>query len=349
MTHFHPLSIKKIERITPNAVTIAFTVPTSLKEVFNYKPGQYITIKKILNGTELRRSYSICSTPNSSELVVSVKKMRDGSFSRFANNELKEGDVLEVHPPEGRFVFEPNDANIVNLAAFAAGSGITPVMGIMKSFLEQKKGQFALVYGNQSVTETMFYNEINELKKAYSERLHVYFTFSRTQEGDSLFGRIEKSTANFVLKNKLKDISFDAYYLCGPQGMIETVTETLVANQIPKEKIKTELFTSSTPEAKPQQPHEGKTVIKVVVDDETFEFGMDKKQRVLDAVLSQKIDAPYSCQGGICSSCLARVKEGSVEMVKNQILTDAEVAEGLVLTCQSLPLSDTLFIDYDDV
>lgn len=350
MSHFHPLRVKHVERITPNSVTVSFEIPSNLKNEFQFVPGQYINIKKELNGKELRRSYSICSVPGNGELTIGIKKVASGLFSQYANNDIQKGDVLEIYPPLGHFTFDPSNGNNKNIAAFAAGSGITPVMSIMKTVIENTNSNFVLVYGNKSVSETMFHKEILDLVTKYPDRLKVYFVYSREQDGDSMFGRIEKSTVNFILNNKHKDTRFDVFYLCGPETMIHTVSDTLEEKGIEKNKIKFELFTTSDENEEDLSAiPEGKTKVKVIVDDEEFEFIMDHKERVLDAVLKQDIDAPYSCQGGICSSCMAKLKEGKVEMVKNQILTDSELAEGLILTCQSHPLTDTIEVDYDDI
>ncbi len=350
MLHFHPLRVSKIERNTLQAVTITFDVPENLREIFIHEAGQHITIKKKFDGREIRRSYSICTSPGEGTLSVGIKEIPDGIFSRYANRSLREGDILEVHPPEGHFTFTPDASRSRAVAAFAAGSGITPVISILKTLLEEEpQSKFVLVYGNRSTADTMFLREITELIATYPERLTVYFTYSRAEEENALFGRIEHATVNYIIKNKQKDTVFDAFYLCGPEEMITTVSETLKENGIEEDKINFELFVSSKEEEKLDENLEGKSRVKVIVDDEEFEFTMPRSEKVLDAALRNDIDAPYSCQGGVCSSCLARVTEGKVKMVKNQILTDAEIAEGLVLTCQSHPVTPTLSIDYDDV
>lgn len=348
MSQFHALKIAAVDQLTPNAVALTFDIPNELKEAFAYKAGQYITLKHQLNGKELRRAYSISSPPSSGKLTVGIKKMEDGTFSVYANEQLKAGDTLEVMVPEGRFVFDSKDSQTI--AAFAAGSGITPIMSIAQTVLESHPdNRFVLVFGNQTPEETMYFKTIQSLKERYGDRLFVQYVFSRSSEEGALFGRIEKSTVNFVLKNKFKGTAFDAFYLCGPEEMINQVTDTLKDNGIPKDKIHFELFTSSDTEDELAGELEGKTQVEVLLDDETFTFVMDKKELVLDAVLKQDIDAPYSCQGGVCSSCIARLTEGKVEMVKNQILTDSEIEEGFVLTCQSHPVSAKIKIDYDNV
>lgn len=350
MLHFHPLRVSKIERNTPKSVTITFDIPENLRETYRHEAGQHITIKKEFDGEEIRRSYSICTSPGEGKLSVGIKEIPEGIFSRYANRSLREGDTLEVHPPEGHFTFLPDASASRTVAAFTAGSGITPVISIMKNLLEEEpQSSFILVYGNRSAAETMFLKDITDLMARYPERLTVYFTYSRSEEENALFGRIEHSTVNYVIKNKHRDTNFDAFYLCGPEEMIHTVSETLRENGVGEEKIHFELFTTSEEEPELDENLEGQTQIKIIVDEEEFEFTMPQSERVLDAALENDIDAPYSCQGGICSSCLARVTEGQVKMVKNQILTDSEVAEGLVLTCQSHPVTPRLTIDYDDV
>ncbi|RDY59848.1 ferredoxin--NADP reductase [Flagellimonas nanhaiensis] len=349
MSEFHALKISAVDSLTPNAVALTFEIPENLKETFSFVPGQYITLKHTINGEEVRRAYSISSAPSSEKLTVGIKKMPNGTFSVFANEQLQTGDTLEVMLPEGRFVFN-NDSTPKNIAAFAAGSGITPIMSIAQTVLESNpESTFVLVFGNQTPSETMYLKEIQDLHDKYTNRFFVQRLYSRSQEEGALFGRIETSTVNYVVKNKFKDTSFDAFYLCGPEEMIETVKDSLKKIGVEEQKILFELFTSSSEEDTIADDLEGKTKVEVIVDDEAFSLVMDKKQLVLDAVLKEDINAPYSCQGGVCSSCIARIKEGKAEMVKNQILTDGEIAEGLILTCQAHPLTPTLTVDYDDV
>ncbi len=349
MAHFHPLAVKHIKPLTPSSVAITFNIPKDLIQTFDFVPGQYITIKKEFKGKELRRAYSICSSPKSDSFTIGVKKVDKGGFSDYAHTKLAAGDVLEVMPPEGRFTFS-SSSDPKNVAAFAAGSGITPIMSIAKAVLESHpKSKFVLVYGNKSHKETMFYTDLVKLELDYSGRFFAYFITSQTQEDNSLFGRIDASTINYAVKNKHKDTDFDAYYLCGPEAMINLVSDTLQDNDIPKEKIHFELFTSTEILDEIPVTAEGQTQLTITLDDEEFNLTMAKKELVLDAVLKQNIDAPYSCQGGVCSSCIARVVEGRAEMVKNQILTDGEIADGFILTCQAHPLTPILKVDYDDV
>lgn len=348
MSKFYDLKINEIIRETPEAVSISFEVPEDLKETFKYKAGQYITVKTEIEGEEIRRAYSLCSTPGSGEYKVTVKEVSGGTFSVLANNILKAGDTLLVHPPEGKFVFEPN-AKANNYAAFAAGSGITPVLSILKTVLtKEPESTFVLVYGNRTVEGTIFFKELLELQEKYPDRLFLEFVYSRAREENAQFGRIESSTVNYVLRNKFKTTQFHSYYLCGPEEMIFSVKDNLKQNAVTEDKIHYELFT--TEDIGPVSTAvEGEVELTIVVDDEEASFTMDNKKTVLEIALENDLDVPYSCQGGICSSCIARITEGKAEMRKNQILTDSEIAEGLILTCQAQPTTPILKVDYDDV
>src|SRR5690606_2360943 len=348
MIHFHTLKVKSVEKSTPSSVVITFDIPEELKDTFKFIPGQHITLKKELNSQELRRSYSICSSKETDALSIGIKAIENGTFSNYAQS-IKPGDSFEVYPPEGHFTYETSQLKDQNIAAFAAGSGITPIMSIMKDVLQNTTAKFLLVYGNKTITETMFHKQITDLLEHYPDRLFVQFIYSQKEEDNALFGRIERSSINFMLRNKFHDVTFGAFYLCGPEEMTQSVKNVLLENEIPQEIIKTELFTTSDDDDSVAESVEGQTHVTVLVDDEESSFVMDRKKRVLDAVLEEDIDAPYSCQGGICSSCVARLKEGKVKMVKNQILTDSEIEEGLILTCQAHPITPSISIDYDDV
>ena len=352
MSSFYKLAIKAIERQTDKSISISFNVPETLKETFIFKAGQYITLKTTIDGDEVRRDYSLCSSPKSGDLKVAIKEVADGTFSAYANNTLKVGDTIDIASPKGRFIFEPNDSKTKNIAAFAAGSGITPVLSIIKCALEEEVySKVILVYGNKTADDTMFLNELLELQHQFKDRFSIQFVFSQQDENDSIFGRIEKSTVNYVMKNKHKHVEVDAFYLCGPEAMIHTVKDVLTEHDIDENRIHFELFKASkaTEVSEGSVAPTGKTNITITVDDETTSFEMSQKQTILEAALDEDLDAPYSCQGGICSSCLARIKEGEATMRQNNILTESEVAEGLILTCQAHPTTSTIVVDYDDV
>lgn len=341
------LKIKDKIQLTPKAVKLVFDIPEALTNAFSFLPGQYITLKVNVNDEEVRRSYSICSSPDE-DLAVAVKAIDNGVFSNYANSMLKVGDEVEVFTPEGTFIMDKDLTN-KNYIAFVAGSGITPLMAMIKSFLASTKtGQFVLVYANKTAEEAMFLDTLQHLQENNPNQFHLELAYSREKKEGAQFGRIERPLLNFFENNKYKSIDFNQHFLCGPEEMIENLTSVLKENSIPDSKIKYELFFSAK-EKQIEEGIDGQTKIKVIVDDEEFEFSMLQKERILDATLAQEIDAPYSCQGGICSSCVAKVKEGEAAMAKNQILTDDEVAEGLILTCQAHPTSSSITIDYDDV
>jgi len=358
MSDFHKLTISNITRETDQSVSIAFAVPSNVQEDFKYTSGQYITLKTTINGKDLRRAYSICSAPHSNELRVAIKEVEGGAFSVYANRELKEGDTLEVHTPEGKFILDDAFAIPIAIgtstqktyAAFAAGSGITPILSMIKTVLEQSEtSRFVLVYGNKRPGEAMFRDELLRLRETYKDRFSIEWIYSQSREDGAHFGRIMKSTVNFVVKNKYQDWNIAEYYLCGPEPMIKEVTEVLKGNGAAEESILFELFTSSDEKVEVKEALDGKSTVKVIVDDEEHTITMAQDEVILDAALDNDLDPPFSCQGGICSSCIARVTEGTAVMRKNQILTDQELAEGLVLTCQAHPTSATLTVNYDEV
>ena len=351
MSTFYKLVIKEVRRETPSCVSILFNVPEELQSFYQFVAGQYVTLKVTLDGKEVRRAYSICSSPKSGELRVAVKAVKNGFFSSFANEKLSVGNLIEVGLPEGKFIFEPHPEKQKNYIAFAAGSGITPILSIVKSVLEgEPKSTFVLVYGNKTIEETIFHDQLQELHLQYVGRFFVHYVYSKINVEGELFGRIDKSAVNFVLKNKHSEKLFDKYYLCGPEEMINLVSAVLKENNVSEKDVKFELFTTtSTENEKTTQQLEGHTKITVVVDDEETSFEMSQKQTILEATLKQGIDAPYSCQGGVCSSCICRITEGKAVMKKNAILTDGEIEEGLVLACQAVPTTDTVFVDFDDV
>jgi len=346
MSNSYSLPIKYIQRETEKAVKIVFDVPQSLQNEFAFQPGQYVNLETEIENESVRRSYSICSSP-SEELAVAIKELEGGVFSSFANQKLKKGDTLTVFPPEGNFLLKDSEKT-KTYAAFAAGSGITPVLSMIKEVLQNETdAKFVLVYGNRSPEETMFLEELLSLQKQHPNRLFVDYLYSRKQAEGATFGRIERSSINYILKKKYARVSFTQFLLCGPEEMILHLQEVLQENGVPADRISFELF-YSTREGE-NVAKKGFSEIEIRVDDESFSFSMNQQDVILDAALDRDIDAPYSCQGGICSSCVAKVVEGKAKMRKNQILTDEEVEEGLILTCQAHPISDKIIIDYDDV
>ncbi|WP_010250485.1 ferredoxin--NADP reductase [Myroides injenensis] len=354
MSKFNLLTVKEIRQETPNAVSIVFDIPATLKDDYKFTAGQYLNIKYNNQGTEIRRAYSICSTPNSGELRIAVKKVEKGIFSTYANEVLRVGDKLEVETPEGRFTIIPN-ANVANnYAAFVAGSGITPVIAIIKTVLEQEANStFTLVYGNKSAEETIFHQELHLLQEKYNDRLFIHFIYSRTKEDDCLFGRIGKAAINFVINDTRSEKDFSKFFLCGPEEMIDLISLTLQERGVDKENIAFEIFTPNNDNKVNiivEESNNNATIkVTALVDDDEQSFEMPKNEILLNGVLKAGIDAPYSCQGGICSSCMCRIIKGSAIMQKNSILSEDEIADGLILSCQALVTSDEIYIDYDDV
>lgn len=348
MATFYKVNIQEVKQETANAVSVLLEIPENIKDIFSFSAGQYITLQKEINGTEIRRAYSICDTPKSNNIRVAIKAVEGGTFSVYATTALKAGDTIEVSPPEGRFLLNP-EAN-KNYIAFAAGSGITPILSMVKSVLENEPTtNFTLVYGNKSTADTIFYDELNSLKTSFSDRFKLHYIFSREEVKNQLKGRIDQNVTNYFVKNMYKETSFDAAFLCGPEEMIQEVSKTLESNKIAKENIHFELFTASTEEENTSDIKEGTSEITVLLDDEETTFTMSQKDDILAASLKKDLDAPYSCQGGICSSCMCKVTEGKAVMVKNSILSDSEIEEGLVLACQAYPTTAKIVIDFDDV
>ena len=350
MSRLPTLTVKKILKETPDAVSIHFEIPQNLKDTFRFKAGQYLTLETTIEGKKVRRAYSLCSTPESDLHSVVVKEVQGGHFSVYANKGLREGDTIDVLPPEGNFIFEPHPNNKNTYVAFAAGSGITPIISIIKTALEQEpESKFLLVYGNKSPEDTIFMKALMDLQQDYQSRFFLEFVFSRKEVDDYQFGRISKAIANYFLKNKYKELSPSSYFLCGPESMIAEVKSTLIEKGVAENSIHFELFTSSVEPEALVNLENGTTTLTVFLDDEETSFVMPQSKTVLEVVLEKDLDAPYSCQGGICSTCIARITEGAATMRKNQILTDREVAEGLILTCQAQPTTPVLKVDYDDV
>lgn len=349
MSSFHTLRVSKIERNTPSSVTISLEIPSALKNNFQFRAGQYITFKKTINNQEVRRAYSICTSPDEDTFSVGVKQVENGLFSTYANKELKEGDTLEVMPPEGRFLYKVGSQN--NIGLIAAGSGITPILSIAKHALAQdKKQNVVLLYGNQSEAETMFAREIKTLEAAYPKQFSVHYSFSKENIDGHLYGRIDAAAVNYVFQDKNQASKIDCFYVCGPEGLIETAKAALTDKGIAADKIQYELFTVTASEpATEVVVADGETQITILLDDEETTFNADRGKFILDAVLAEDLDAPYSCQGGVCSSCIAKVTEGKARMLKNQILTDKEVEEGFILTCQAVAETKSISIDFDDV
>ena len=352
---FYDLAVKEVRSETADCVSVALDVPPALRDTFHFTPGQYLTFRKIINGVELRRSYSICASPAQNELRVAIKKVREGKFSTWANDDLKKGEVLEVMPPMGKFSAKGLGKNYLT---FASGSGITPILSIMRHLLESEAGcSFTLVYGNRNRNTIIFREEIEGLKNKYMQRLSVYHVLSREVMDVPLFnGRIDAvKCAQFC--NTLIDIrTVDEAFLCGPEEMILSVRDKLMNLGMPQPAVHLELFSSpDQPKVQHQkwaEEHAEETgpvsKVSVRLDGVTFELDLAYNgDNILDAALKHGADLPYACKGGVCSTCRAKVTEGAVEMEVNYALEPDEVAKGYVLTCQSHPKTDRVVVDFD--
>lgn len=353
--HFHKLKIKQITKETPDCVSINFDVPQQLAEYFAFREGQNITVRQVVNGEEVRRSYSICAAPYEQELKVAVKAIDGGRFSTFANAQLKAGDEIDVMPPTGNFNARVSDGARHNLA-IAAGSGITPVISIIKQTLASvPDSTFTLVYGNRNRNSIIFFEELEGIKNKYLHRFNFINVLSREITDSPIHhGRInaEKLQALGALIDYRK---MDNIYLCGPEALIFGSSEYFLQQGIPKSKIHFELFTvpgetaAEKRKTKTDAAADGKmSKISIRLDGRTFDFRLAQNaESILDAALAQGADLPYACKGGVCCSCRAKVVEGKVDMDVNYALEEEEVAAGFVLTCQSHPRTDTVVIDFD--
>ncbi|MEN8125328.1 MAG: 2Fe-2S iron-sulfur cluster-binding protein [Bacteroidota bacterium] len=350
MSIFHKLLVKEVTRETKDAISIVFDIPDGLKNEFLFTPGQYLTIQKELEGQELRRAYSICSSPKSDELRIAIKAIPKGLFSVFANSKLKKGDSLKVSAPEGKFVLQISASNANNYIAFASGSGITPILSMVQSVLEtEKESNFILVYGNKDIQQVIFKDKLDELAINYPSKFKIHYVYSQELIENSLFGRINNDIIDEIIKIKYKEITFDKVFICGPEEMIETVENNLLDHGYAKDIIYFELFSSTSAKKEIDKDLSGDSQITFILDEEEFNFEMRQDETILSAALQHGLDAPYSCQGGICSSCLAKVKEGKAVMKVNKILNKEEIDEGLILTCQAHPVTSKIIIDFDDV
>ncbi|NEN24411.1 2Fe-2S iron-sulfur cluster binding domain-containing protein [Cryomorpha ignava] len=355
MSHFHKVKIKDIRRETNDCVSIALDIPAELKDNFVYKQGQYITLKLTIRGEELRRSYSACSSPVAdSDLRIAVKAVENGKVSTFLNNGISVGQELEVMNPMGNFFVEMPSDKEQHFVAFAAGSGITPILSLLKTALAvNETNKFSLFYGNKSTDDIIFKQELNELVVKYENRLQVHHILSREKTADKLFeGRISPEKCLDLLMNFEEIQNADAYFLCGPYDMTMGLKDKLIEFGIPKEKVHFELFTTVEKETGPEIGESPSTStdtkVTIVLDGEETELTISGNESVLDAALDAGLDAPYACTGGSCCTCRAKLMEGSVKMDVNYALTDQEVENGYILTCQSHPTSPKIVVDYDE-
>jgi len=360
MAKFHTLKVKEVRRETTDAVSVSFDIPADVRSDFDYKAGQYINIRQDLNGEDLRRSYSLCSSPLENDFRVAIKEVEGGRFSTYVKRDLKVGDVLEVMPPEGGFTYTPaTDGKVNRYVLFAAGSGITPVMSILKTILaKEPEARVDLYYGNRDRNSIIFKEELEAMEKAHPAKFNLYHVLSRDPEAECFaHGRIEDKLLGEIAQNKVGFHSATAYYICGPEEMILKVSRFLKDKDIERSRIHFELFTTPTEKmAEMSGPVDvdvdpgfsGMAQMTVIMDGDEFDFELEADgEPILDAAMEEGVDAPFSCKGAVCCTCKAQVLEGKVHMEMNYALSEEEVAQGFILTCQSHPRSERVVVDYD--
>ncbi len=354
--HFHALTVKEVCKETDDCVSILLDIPENLQQTFSYKQGQNITIKKVINNQEVRRSYSLCSSPLSKEFRIAVKQIAGGIFSTYANLHLKKGDVLEVMPPVGKFYTDLNIQNKKKYVAFAVGSGITPIISIIKTTLaSEPNSTFTLVFGNKNHNSIIFKEELEALKNKYLQRFHLIHILSKEKNDTEInYGRIDA--------NKLKELSafinfsqVSDFFICGPEQMIFTIKNFLENENVDSKKIHFELFISASQNNTTTEKKETTVTsttnskVQINVDGRSFEFALAQNTKsILDAALQHGADLPFACKGGVCCTCKAKLVEGKVTMKVHWGLEDDEIAKGYILTCQSHPITDKVVVDYDD-
>lgn len=357
---FHPLTVADVRRETDDAVSIGFEVPDALKSAYRFAPGQYLTLKAMIDGEEVRRTYSVCSGLDEDELRVAVKRIPDGRFSGYANDALAAGDVLEVMPPEGQFTSPIAADQKKRYLLVAAGSGITPILSIARSVLTtEPESAVTLIYGNRSVGAIMFKEALEALKDRYPSRFNLIHILSRQPQEVPLFnGRIDREKCEQLFEALIDPLAQDEIFLCGPMRMTETVKTVLAEKGVPDALIHVELFlTEAAGEIEAARAKRAEELgaaagatkrVTVIFDgvDTALELAPDGPS-ILDAALEKRGDMPFSCKGGMCCTCRAKVVEGEVAMDVNYALRPEEVAAGFVLTCQAHPLTDRVVVDYD--
>ncbi|HEX4875451.1 MAG TPA: 1,2-phenylacetyl-CoA epoxidase subunit PaaE [Chitinophagaceae bacterium] len=354
--HFHPIPVKEVRKETHDCVSVLFDVPESLQEEFAFVQGQSLTLRAKINGHEVRRTYSICSSPLEKQLRVAIKKVKGGVFSGYANDRLKKGDVIELMPPVGKFNSELNPAQSKNYLAFAAGSGITPVISLIKTTLATEPGSsFTLIYGNKNRSSIIFSEELEALKNRYMSRFNLIHVLSREKTDTAInFGRINTEKLN-ELAPLVDYTMMDEFFLCGPEEMIFCVKDYLEVKNIDKKKIHFELFNSPGQKKRTAGTEDSWLLtgpvsnITVKLDGRTFDFdlSLNSNATILDAALKQGADLPYACKGGMCCTCKAKLLEGEVMMDVHWGLEEEEVEKGYILTCQSHPKTEKVVVDFD--
>lgn len=359
MRKFYPLTVREVRPETKNAVSLSFDVPADLTDKFHYRQGQHLVVRTTLDGEEVRRSYSICRSVNDQELRIAVKEVPGGRFSTYANKQLEAGATLDVMPPEGHFFIDLDPEREGQYLAVAAGSGITPILSIVKTTLEiEPKSEITLFYGNKATSSTMFRDELQDLKNEYMSRLNLVYIFTREEQDIDLYnGRLDHDKCDALFDYWISAKKLTAAFICGPQLMTEDVRDSLIRHGMDRSRIHFELFTPVGGAPQPRKDRDSVQVdpesiseVSVIADGRSLTFPLVRDTKsILEAGNEEGGDLPFSCLAGVCSTCRAKVLEGQVEMDQNFALEDHEVEAGYVLTCQSYPVSDKVILDYDEV
>lgn len=361
MLTFHPLRVSDVHPEGSDALSVTFDVPDELRDAFRFAPGQHVGVRATIDGHEIRRTYSICSATDERHLRIGVRLHDQGSMSGYLARHVRVGDTLEVLTPTGRFFLAPEANAARSYCAFAGGSGITPILGILQNVLRQEpQSRFQLFYGNRTTASIMFAEELLALKDRYPQRLSLCFVMSREPQDVELFnGRLDAAKVAVLGRELFDARGMDAYFLCGPDTMIESVRAGLTSLGVEQSRIHGEHFTSDAkrsstpaqPAAIPPAPiaDEEMTQVTVVMDGRCRAFAMPSDgSTVLEAAEQAGLELPYSCRAGVCSTCRTRVVRGAVTMMTNYALEPWEVEAGYVLCCQALPASAELVLTYDE-
>ena len=354
MSKFHRLPIASVVRETRDAIAITFDVPQTLRDLFRFEAGQHLTLRADIGGEDVRRSYSICAAVGE-PLRIAVKRTPGGVFSAWANDALRAGGALDVMPPMGHFSVAGDAQAAHHYLGVAAGSGITPLLSIIATALAtEPRSRFTLIYGNRSSASVMFRDELAALKDRYLERFNLVHVLSReAQDIELLHGRIDRTKADALFERWVPLAGVDFAFICGPEGMMEAVRESLIAHGLPQDRIRIERFAASIPKhthvARPLPvAAQSECEVNVIIDGAQRSFLLEKgRENIIDAGLRNGVELPFSCKGGVCSTCRCRLVDGEVDMDVNFALEDYEVARGFILACQSYPVTDRVTVDFD--
>lgn len=353
---FYPVQIKEMEKTTPDCTVLSFELKEEWRPDFEFKQGQHVTLKANINGQEVRRSYSLCSSPLDKEWKVAIKKVPEGSFSTFVNEKLQVGDTIEVMPPNGRFFVEINPDLSRHFVAFAAGSGITPILSIIKTHLQREpKTSFQLFYVNRATSTIILKEEIEALKNQYLDRFEVFHFLTQEERNLPLFnGRIDSEKLALIFRTLIDQEATDDFFICGPAKMIFSIKDFLIARGVNPKHIHFELFNTdglkvNSPRKKRSMPTDGTfSTIVIIEGGKKISLKMPKGSgTILDAALQKNADLPFACKGGVCCTCKTKLLEGEVDMEVNYALEQEQLDAGYILSCQSVPLSDRVVVDFD--